>query len=282
MGDFKNFLLNEMPISAFNLSGKWGADAKRYYGYNKQDLGILENPKAVEKIHKLWSNTKYDFDFYFLRSRAGSQHSEVGRVQLDWIKTNLKMDITPREDSITIIFTNNKGSEKIPMTAWAIAHRLGHAIRKENIFEEYFRKQVNKDFNEILKYVYGLDPWNRNNYQQNHFLPYNNEDKYKKALFSAVGTMKSARENNLRNSNEFIYELVAQYIVTGHVKFNDLPEKLILDRKMAWGRPNYSIRNTVDKEAYVEYNAQMHNNAETYEHYLDSVFGSLVNKIFVM
>jgi hypothetical protein len=280
--NFKEEIFNEMPIKGFNLIGQWGPDAKRKYGYNKQDTGILENPKAVEKIHKSWDNSKYDFDFYFIRSYKANKHIEVGQVNLDWVKENLDIDLKVKEDHITIIFTNNRGDEKIPMTAWAIAHRLGHAIRKENIFEDYFRKQIDKDFNEIIKYVYGLDPWNRNNYQHSIFVPYYNENKYKKSLFSAVGTMKSARENKLRTSSEFVYELVAQYIITGKIKFNDLPRQLILDRRMAWGRPNYKVKNAIDEEAYIEYNAQLHNNAATYEHYLDQVFGSLVNKIFVM
>jgi hypothetical protein len=51
--NFKEWLkLNEMPITNFNLVGQWGKDAKRAYGFSKKDTGILENPKAVEKIHK--------------------------------------------------------------------------------------------------------------------------------------------------------------------------------------------------------------------------------------
>lgn len=272
--DFKNYL-NEMPIKGFNLIGQWGPDAKRKYGYNKQDTGILENPKAVEKIHKSWSNSKYDFDFYFLRTYKANKHIEVGQVNLDWVKENLEIDLKLKEDHITIIFTNNKGDEKIPMTAWAIAHRLGHAIRKEKIFENYFRKQIEKDFNEILNYVYNLNA-------QYSEAPYNTSEKYKKSLFTAIGKMKSARENRLRTSSEFIYELVAQYIITGKIEFNDLPKSLILDRRMAWGRPNYKIKNIIDEDIYQEYNAQLHNNAQVYEHYLDNIFGSLVNKIFVM
>lgn len=272
--NFKQFL-NEMPIGGFNLVGQWGPEAKRKYGYNNQDLGILENPKAVEKIHKSWSNSKYDFDFYFLRSYKASKHIEIGQVSLNWVKDNLEINLNPKQDHITIIFTNNRGAEKIPMTAWAIAHRLGHAIRKEKIFEDYFTKQIDKDFKEILKYVYGLD-------SSGSIAPYTIGENYKKALFLAVGKMKSTRENKLRNSSEFIYELVAQYIITGGIKFNDLPRELILERKMAWGRPNYKTKRVLDEDNYQEYNAQLHNNADIYEHYLDSVFGALVNKIFVM
>lgn len=264
-----------MPIKGFNLVGQWGPTAKRKYGYNQQDTGVLENPKAVKKIHKSWNNSKYDFDFYFLRTYKASKHIEVGQVNLDWIKNNLEINLKPKPDHITIIFTNNRGDEKIPMTSWAIAHRLGHAIRKEKIFEDYFSKQVERDFKEILKYVYNLDA-------QSSTTPYNLNEMYKKALFSAVGKMRSARENNLRTSSEFIYELVAQYIITGKIEFNDLPKNLILEKRMAWGKPNYRTKNIVDEDMYQEYNAQLHNNSHIYEHYLDNVFGALVNKIFVM
>lgn len=282
MEGFKGFVFSETPISDLQLLGQWGPEAKRAYGYNKQDTGILENPKAIEKIHKFWNNSKYDFDFYFIRSYKASKHVEVGQVDPDWVRSNLEINLVQKPDHITVIFTNNRGDEKIPMTAWAMAHRLGHAIRREKLFEEYFRKQIEKDFFEILKYVYGINPSsysNMANYTHRGFIE---TEKAIKSLFSAIGKMKSARENILRNSNEFIYELVAQYIITGKIAFNDLPKELVLDRKMAWGRPNYRTKRILDEDIYAEYNAQLHNNAEIYEHYLDSVFGSLVNKIFVM
>lgn len=68
MEGFRDFVLSEMPIKGFNLVGQWGPDAKRKYGYGPQDTGILENPKAVDKIHRSWSNSKSDFDFYEDRS----------------------------------------------------------------------------------------------------------------------------------------------------------------------------------------------------------------------
>jgi len=280
MDNFKNFILSEMPISKFQLLGQWGPDAKRKYGYSAQDTGILENPKAVEKIHKHWSNSKNNFDLYFLRNYAGTKHREKGEVKSLWVLNNLGIDIKPNEDAITVIFTTNTGDEKIPMTSWAIGHRLGHAIRMDHVFENYFRKEINKDFEEILKYVYGLDINNRDFYYQNDY--FSKYEKNMKAIFLAVGKMKSARENILRNSNEFIYELVAQYIITGKITFNDLPRSLILSRQVAWGRPNYRTKNYTDETAFREYNEMLHNNALKYEDYLDTVFNGLEGKIFVM
>lgn len=51
---------------------------------------------------------------------------------------------------------------------------------------------------------------------------------------------------------------------------------------MAWGKPNYRVRNATDEIAYKEYNETLHNNALKYEYYLDTVFNGLVGKIFVM
>jgi hypothetical protein len=274
MDGFREFLMSEMPITNFKLVGQWGPEAKRKYKYNSQDVGILENPKAVEKIHRSWSNSKNDFELYFVRSFKASKHIEVGRKDDQWVKENLGVDIAAKEGAITVIFTNNTGAEKIPMTAWAMAHRLGHAIRMDKTFEIYFRKEIDKDFGEILEYVYGVRTRPVSDVQR--------IERYRKALFSAVGKMKSARENNLRNSDEFVHELVAQYIITGKIEFNELPRRLAVDRRMAWGRPNHSFINATDETAYVEYNETLQSHAAKYEYNLDSVFSGLEGNIFVM
>lgn len=283
---FKNWLLQEMPINKFQLMGQWEPDAKRAYGYSRQDIGILTNPSAVEKIHRHWSNSKNDFEFYFLRSSMARKQVEVGEVKPDWVKENLGIDIEPKENAITVIFTQNTGAEKIPMTAWTIAHRLGHAIRRDKIFEQYFAKEIMKDFRELLKEVYGID-------KKYSYAPgggygggYGNsqiDEKDLRALAHAVGTMRSARQNNLRNFFEFVYELVAQWIITGNVKFNPLPMSLILNKRMAWGRPsNDTKRSKLDDIAHEDWNETLRGYADKYEHYLDSVFSGLEGRIFVM
>ena len=289
--NFKEFLINEMPISRYSLMGmnNWKPNAKRAYGYNAQDIGILTNPKAIAKIHKSWKNSKNNWEFYFSRSSKAWKHIEVGQVSSQWVKENLELDIQPVEDAITIIFTNNRGAEKIEMTSWLIAHRLGHAIRKEDVFKKYFR--IESDFKEILKDVYNIDissmeVRNRNRYYDyggGYNRPIENTDKYMKALAYAVGTMRSARQWELRNFYEFQYELVAQYIITGKITFNPLPKSLKIDNKMAWGRENPTMKySIIDDEDFEYWNEVLQNHASTYEQNLDSIFSSLEGKIFVM
>lgn len=281
MISFKQFLA-EMPITQFNLLGQWGPSAKRKYGYSKQDTGILENPKAVQKIHKSWSNSKNDFDFYFLRSSKAYKHIEVGQVSPEWVKENLELDIKPNLEAITIIFTQNTGAEKIPMTAWAIAHRLGHAVRKVKEFEMYFSREVLKDFREILKNVYQI-----NHSMEGPGLNYSSiftaYEKDLRSLAYALGTMKSARERKLVNFYEFPYELMAQYIITGKIKFNPIPKSLVLQTRMAWGRPNnVTTRAKLSDEELQEWNEMLDGHSQKYEYYLDAIFDGLVGKIFVM
>lgn len=287
--NFKEFLINEMPITRYALMGNdnWGPKAKRAYGYNSKDIGILTNPKAIAKIHKSWKNSKNNWEFYFARSSKAWKHIEVGKVSSEWVKENLELDIQPVEDAVTVIFTNNRGAEKIEMTAWCIAHRLGHAIRRENIFQEYFGNKIERDFKDILSDVYNINIRSMESKNRSNYFGYNqpteNTDKYMKALAYAVGSMRSTRQWELRNFYEFQYELVAQYIVTGKITFNPLPRSLKIDNKMAWGRENPTmIYSRIDDDSFDEWNEMLQNHAGTYEYNLDSIFSGLEGKIFVM
>lgn len=286
---FKNFM--EMPISQFALKGGWEPDPNKptkklpAHGYSKQDIGILKSPSGVEKIKRKWSNTKQNFNLIFLRSAQAKKHLEVGKVTPEWVKENLGIDVQPDENAITIIFTQNLGTQKVPMTAWMIAHRLGHAIKREDIFEVYFANQVMRDFREILRGVYGIYPRKQQTYggYGYGFAPAGDDMKELLALANAVGTMKSAENRKLFSFYEFIYELVAQYITTGKITFKPLPQSFILEKRVAWGRPNHrTAHSREDEDSHAGWNEALQNYAEQYTYNLDNVFDSLIGGIFVM
>lgn len=272
---FKNYF--DEAITNMMFHGNWGPKAKNKYGYDKKDLGILQNPNATEKIMRIWEKTGVDFEIHFVRSSVAKDYIELGQVPNDWAKSTLGIDIQPQKDTITIIFTQNKGTEKIPMTAWALAHRFGHAIRREKIFQDHFYSQIMRDFRELILNVYKVDikhySWQSSRYDEPVLLNFAH----------AIGTMRSARERKLVNYFEFIYEILAQYLITGKIKFNPLPKKLKLQHRMAWGKENHLYAHShLSEKEFEEYNEQLQNFAEVYEYNLDSVFGSLLNKIFVM
>jgi hypothetical protein len=214
-----------MPITGWQMHGNWAADAPRKYGFTSQDASILG--QYAEKIHKKWSNSRNNFDFYFVRSPKAYRQVEIGEVTPEWVFKNIGIEVQPNPNSISVIFTNNTGTEKIPMTAWALAHRLGHAIRRTPDWE-HFRKEVFHDFAVILRDVYQA---------HNTWSPYGEDEKLFRDLFHAVGTMKSTRDRNLVSAYEFLYEMLAQYILTGKIRFSPLPRAI--GTRRAFGRGGY-------------------------------------------
>jgi hypothetical protein len=266
--DFKEWLMAEMPITKFDLQGNW-KPKDRFYGYDRKSIGILTNPKAVEKIHKRWSNSKENFELYFVRKPGVKDFLETGEVDEQWVKEKLGLDIKPAEDTITIIFTNNIGDEKVPMTAWVLAHRMAHAIRSQHEFMSHFAKEINTMVNDIVSIIN-----NRNT----------TAIKYPKGMIQpihiayAIGAMKSARDSNLRTFSEFTYELVAQYITTGKIKFNPLTREALLKVSPS---SRYVIGRVTD-EMLEDINYDLERHRESLEYGLEAVFGACVNKIFVM
>lgn len=277
---FKEWLLlSEMPISSFNTIGNWSKEAPRKYGYNSQDAGIIGNPNAVNKIIKSWNNTKQNYHLYFVRKPKAWLHREIGEATPEWVKENLKLDIPEDENAITVIFTNNIGDEKIPMTSWTIGHRFGHALVRNSSVFNYFHKEVVNDFTKILEEIYNF----KLSYGE---FGYSRSGEYVRlmtSLMQSLGTMRSAREGNLRNIQEFPMELIAQYLITGKIKFNPLPKFIISRNRKAWGHDASEKKYSKQDEVLIDQtNLKIQYLASKYESKLDSILENSVGKIFVM
>lgn len=261
------FYLNEMPITNWQTIGNWGPKDKKY-GFGGKDIGILTNAKGVDKIHRSWSNTIYDFELYFVRQSGAKKYLQHGEASKEFVKSAFDLDINPKPDSISVIYTNNIGDNKVPMTGWILAHRLAHSISNQFLFEQLF-KLILRDIKEILLEVYGILIENMFSYRDKRLL----------SFCKAIGTMKSARDMNIDSFYEFVFELISQWIITGHVKFNPLPRKIATFA--AYGRKDHYASRLVsdDFEIWAE-NLDM--NSRTYAHMIEDLFGGLLNKIFIM
>lgn len=269
--------LNEMPITNMTFQGSWGPKATSGYGYNWQDLGILENPNATEKIMKKWSNTKENFEVHFVRSEKAQKHRQVGEVSKEWVKEELDFDVQPQPDTITVIFTQNESAEKVPMTAWTLAHRVGHAIFINKEFSREFVGKIEKDFLTLLDKVYGVP--SRIGRIWGNQLEYRLEDMLLLGKFvQEIGTMSSARNKRVGNFIEFLFELVAQYIITGKIRFKSLPRTFTMPDGGV-GEQNAKVK--INDEKFEKYNTRLENYAKILEKRLDKIFNSLRNKIFV-
>lgn len=271
---FSEWLLQEMPIGNFELRGKaWEkGPAKNLHSYDRRDVGILTNDNAVQKIKDKWFKTQQTFDFYFVRSPKASQYRQEGVVTPEWIKEKIGEDIQPRSDTITVIFTNNVGAEKIPMTAWAMAHRFGHAISGTREWTD-FQREVNYYLKNIFDNLYSFQANFGSGYDRDS---YAKTQKFGQFLANGIGTMKSARDNKIFRFGEFYFELLAQYLISGQIKFNVPPKQL---GKSNFGRP--TLRAHPDAVDNWDQDS-MDNVGEYLTHYAESLVGSMVNKMFVM
>lgn len=246
---FKQWIYNEMPIKKLELIGKWG-DNDPLRRYTKIDAGILTNPKGVEKIKQKWSRTEYDFNLYFVRDKNAWKEFFTGEVDSEYVKKNLNLDIPQiNDDSITLIFTNNIGQEKQPLTGWILAHRFSHVLVRNEFYKNNYVKEIEKLVKE-LKEDYGL------RFYKEMDLYYN------------LGTMKSCRERNLASPLEFQHELFAQFIINGKIDFNKYE--------------NWKFVNKNDKVFNAEINQFLEIKARDFDYYISSVLGTLHNKMFII
>lgn len=285
-------LLMETPIGRFETVGDWSPSAPSR-GYDKASEKLLTNPAYVEKVKLKWSKADQYFDLYFVKMKGNSKFSEIGEVMPDFVKDTMKLNIPQRGDRITVIFVNNVGDEKVPLTAWIIAHRFAHALTKKhqsvqdftgdknvrNSDYEQIDQTVDRMVNWVSKYVYGErtdDTWMYS--QQGADVPLK-----KRKIMETLGTFKSAREGNLRQDFEMVNELIAQYIITGKVTLNKKLPKMI-PLKKAWGRPSRSLykKQTQDhiNDEYIE--DQINDFELQIAGYIEEALMNAEGRVFVM
>jgi len=274
--------VDEMAIRQFKTVGDWG----RRSSFGDVDRKILTSPRGVEKIKRQWEKTPFDFDMYLVNDPRvnKSQFREVGLVDMSFVRDKMKLtaDEIPDPDgnTITIIYTSNTGAERYMSSGWILAHRLGHALARGRGFPaekwQEFIKDLRKRIADILKEVYGIDVYSKTyDFQGNA-----GRDKILKYVAQQLGTMKSARDNKMRNWYEFAYELLAQYLLTGKITFNPLPQSIITGIA-GWGRKQ--TRYSRDEEAREAINAEeLESIALEIEGDLETILGASIGSVFVM
>ncbi len=291
-------LLNEVPIRDIERVGKWD----RPGAFSKKDVKLLTNPKAIEKIRRAWSKSPYTFDIYLLNvpKLNKSEYREYGPIAPESdveqeVEAALGQPVPRSGGAITILFNGNKGDEKVAMTGWIMAHRLGHAIRRspgsfggsqswENYVEEvnYVLREVLQAFNRMERMFqagyagYGAA---EKGYKPATTPATPEKEKMLKYIAQQIGSFRSARMGKLRTFYEFYYELMAQWLITGGIKFNPLPRSLVVG-KGGWGREEYS--GAKDEDWLEQINEMLPDYAEGIESRLRAVFDGAVGKTFLM
>jgi hypothetical protein len=277
--------LREAPIRDLERVGKWQGTGS----FRSQDQKLLTNPKAIEKIRQQWSKTPYTFDVYLLNIPELNKYpfKEYGELvagsEVDVaVKDGLGHEVPRKEDVITILYNGNYGQNKVPMTGWVMAHRVGHVVSRRNNMGgkieawNAYTKEVNYMLREILQVFHGAKDlltktWDWEKTASN--------EKKLKYIAQQLGTFKSAREGNLTNFYEFYHELLAQWLITGSITFNPLPRSLVVNKRN-WGHEDRTY--TQDTDWLDEINEMLPSYASHIERKLEQMFDGLVGKTFLM
>jgi hypothetical protein len=288
--DFKQWL-SEMPIGQADLIGKgWGKELppgkKQDQNYDRASLNILKGDagRDFQNLRRSFALVKETVDIHFVKTPGMRKHLQAGEVSEDYLKS-LRVEMPPiNRSNITIFFTNNVAAEKMPLTPWTVAHRIGHVATSLESYQK-FMQHVERDFNELLKNIYGLEKPSSYGYDEKSAEKLMNHEKFIRQLMMSLGTMRSAREKSIFRSGEFIHELFAQAIIKNKIEFDeDIPKQLIT--KYAWGQPSWdgSISSKIHKDEFwmEETVAKIQSNASFYKTQVNLVLKEMVGKIFVM
>ena len=233
--------IDEMALAKYQTFG----DFNKPGSFTGVDKKLVPHPKNIQKATTFFEQTPYDFRLFFANISGLGKYRETGPVSPERIRQIFNKEqadeiINGSEYAITVIYVSNVGDRKVMMTPWIMAHRFGHAIqagarqnRTWNAWtevERHFFSQINQ----ILAEYYGLrratDSYSYRSINWNVSREYS-------ALFNAIGTQRSSRERQINRPYEFMYEMFAQYLKTGTVTLNPLPDRIPYG-KMVFGRPS--------------------------------------------
>lgn len=275
----------EAPITDFEPMG----DFNKPGPFRGVDKKLVPHPTNQLKAVKFFQQTPYDFRLFFSNIPGTGKYAEYGPMSPENVKRIFgkyaDKIINGSQDAITVVFVGNSGVDKVPLTPWMMAHRFGHAIQADarknsgwHVWTEA-EKHFFNNVNECLTEYYGKTTNSRERSWRDSF-KFDLRREYS-ALFNAIGTQHSSRSGKINRPYEFLYEIFAQYLGTGSIKFNPIPANLGYGRQN-WGNPSKYLN--IKPKYRDESERQDIANTLAYDMQLmfDDVLSNCVGKIFVM
>jgi hypothetical protein len=204
--------LFEAPLGSYDVVG----DFSERGSFQPSDRRIIQSDQTPPKVQHAFRNIPETIDLIFvpLVSKVGDVLALAERIAGIWDhagaerRLHRKLPPPSTPDAIQMVYTNNEGSNRIPLTPWIMAHRIGHAIAfaEPQVFTNLYHT-----LRDVLSYVGDA------------------LDVRPLDIIYAIGTMKSVRQKRLNNTHEFVFELFSQYMITGSITFNHFSEPLTIE-----------------------------------------------------
>jgi len=266
-------IYQEMALTNLQKIGKW-EDRKNRHGYDKASIGILSSPAGLKKLENTFNRIgNWDFNLYFVKLPNAWKEAEKGLVTPEFVKEHLGLEVgkdfpEPQNDQITVFFTNNAAAEKVPLTPWTIAHRIGHSFAatfRRNNDLNYINRNISNILKNLFEQAYNINTSNSRDLRYS-------SDYYVRDFFQKIGKFRSARMGKLVRPAEFYHEAFAYWLLhDGELDFNDPPKILQDSNKQAWGKSTARNYRLEDEDEAWEYINQ-------FKYALDEMFNVMIGK----
>jgi hypothetical protein len=266
-------IYQEMALTNLQKIGKW-EDRKNRHGYDKASIGILSSPAGLKKLENTFNRIgNWDFNLYFVKLPNAWKEAERGLVTPEFVKEHLGLEVgkdfpEPQNDQITVFFTNNAAAEKVPLTPWTIAHRIGHSFAatfRRNNDLNYINRNISNILKNLFEQAYNINTSNSRDLRYS-------SDYYVRDFFQKIGKFRSARMGKLVRPTEFYHEAFAYWLLhDGELDFNDPPKILQDSNKQAWGKStarNYRLEDEDEAREYIN----------QFKYALDEMFNVMIGK----
>ncbi len=270
---FLQQIYQEMALTNLQKIGKW-EDKKNRHGYDKASIGILSSPAGLKKLENTFNRIgNWDFNLYFVKKPNAWKEAEKGLVTPEYLKENLGLEVgkdypEPEDNQITVFFTNNAAAEKVPLTPWTIAHRIGHSFAatfRRNNDLNYINRNISNILKNLFEQAYNINTSNSRDLRYS-------SDYYVRDFFQKIGKFRSARMGKLVRPAEFYHEAFAYWLLhDGELDFNDPPKFLQDTNRQAWGKSTARNYQLVDEDEAWEYINQ-------FKYALDEMFNVMIGK----
>lgn len=219
--------LVEMPIVGLHKIGDFSRPSSirpSTQGFEDNDIKLLNNPKAIEKIQKLWLGSKVPLNLILInrerntKSPDGFRYKLSGKSSDNYFPPEEEPEIVQAQelllpDAINFAILGNWGPGKVPLSGWIIAHKLSHAILDSKFID--------------IKNEITIEPSNEYRPQKIKKFAQEIRDLFKNQT-GIFCTSKAGRTGKLSDHAEALHEIFAQFIFAGEVNFGNFDD--IMDK----------------------------------------------------
>lgn len=194
--------LTEAPISIDNHVAGRGESFD-------DDVAVkwAQSPKAQMKVIRAFQ--RVPFNIKLILANFSFRHIGVMEMQ-DLAEAQQQLpDLRPDPQAITFLLTGN-WLGRHPLSPWMVAHRFGHGIQGTSTPDSL--PDIAFDYPKFFDWV---APVKARYIELHGYVSFDN-------FGNVLGTMRSARTNQVRDLAEFMHEVLAQYLLTGQIKFNPI------------------------------------------------------------